>query len=244
MSVDYFQSTISRFRMGTASVNGLALFVGGIVSCPDLTASNTVDIYDSTIGLMIPGSPISIPRGDVACAATGDLAVCAGGFNGTTYYSTVDIFNSTSREWISTSLSLNVTISGLAASGVGNEILFGLGNSGYQMLVWTFDQLSNSISRPYSLPLTPGFPQGAATTVANRWVVFAGNQSVYIYDSQKSTWWDTTNLALSSPRNYATATSVGNYAFIGFDSSSNSNDIDIISFESNSYRCPISLPVQ
>jgi hypothetical protein len=95
--------------------------------------SNVVDIFDSLSG-MWNTTTLSQARGDLAATSLGNLAFFGGGDDGNltdigkTIFNIVDIFNSTSQTWSTTTLSQARTL--LASSSIGEIVAFGGGRDG------------------------------------------------------------------------------------------------------------------
>jgi hypothetical protein len=216
-------TTLSQARSGPAatSLNELVFFGGGVNATGE---SDRVDIYNVTSGSWTTAT-LSIARHELAATSSGNLVFFGGGWNqtgGTTPYNQVDIYNISDNSWSTATLSQ--ARAGLAATSVGNVILFAGGyNSNttfnpayFSNVVDIYNVTSGTWS---SATLSQGRWYLAATTVANRYALFAGgyNGSNYsnvvdIFDSLNEKWETAT---LSQSRAYLAATSLGNLAFFG-----------------------------
>ncbi|KAJ8024339.1 Kelch-like protein 4 [Holothuria leucospilota] len=73
---------------------------------------NSVERYDPRADAWFCVAPMSICRDSVAVAVLGDQIYAAGGFNGTSYVSTVECYDPVAGEW-----SLSTPLNGARAGG-------------------------------------------------------------------------------------------------------------------------------
>jgi predicted Ser/Thr protein kinase len=168
---------------------------------------------------------LSVPRYFLAAASSGTFVFFAGGGNTsstgyvqgpTTPYNQVDIYNVSNGSWSTATLSQARCF--LAATSVGNVVLFGGGSNGnvFFNVVDIYDVSSDMWTTATLSQAREGL---AATSVANRYALFAGGYNgtgpsnvVDLFDSLCGMWNSTTlSLARRSPE----AASLGNLAFLG-----------------------------
>jgi len=214
----------ARYYLAATSSGDLVFFGGGI---PFPLTSDQVDIYNVTNESWTTAT-LSVPRYHLAATFSGNLVFFAGGWNGTTYFNQVDVYNISDGNWSNATLSQPRYY--LAATSVGNLVLFGGGQNGTisctSGISGGCSGLSNIVdiynvtnSTWTSATLSQPRCYLAATSVANRYTLFAGGYNglepsniVDIFDSLNGTW---NTAILSEPREYLAATSLGNLAFFG-----------------------------
>jgi len=93
------------------SVGELAMFAGGWNNTKG-NRVNRVDIFNysdsfssSTGRYAWSTATLSVSRSDFSSSSFSDIAIFAGGWDGSTFYNTVDIYNSTSNSWSTATLS-------------------------------------------------------------------------------------------------------------------------------------------
>jgi hypothetical protein len=163
-----------------------------------------------------------IARGDFATAASAERAYFAGGVIFTSpgagvLMSALDIYDAPSRTWSSTSLSIART--GLAATALGDEVLFAGGwiPGGVEDHVDVWNE-ATGVWTSASLSLARG---DLAATSVGPYALFAGGREwgamsnplsavVDIYDSQNGTW---STASLSQARFWIHAVTVGERAY-------------------------------
>jgi N-acetylneuraminic acid mutarotase len=119
--------TAARFTAAT-TVGNKAIFAGGYGggwNAP--VSSNVVDIYDSDLGKPWESAAwstttLSVPRGRLAAATAGDLALFVGGRNDAPFgswveYDTVDVYNNSTDSWSFTTVPQARATIGAASTG-------------------------------------------------------------------------------------------------------------------------------
>lgn len=160
---------------------------------------------------------LSAARFGLAAASSGDLAFFAGG---TASNTAVDVYNATSNTWSTKVLPTGRW--GLSAAAVRDLVLFagGEGDSNFLLTVDVFNMTSRSW---YTMDSPEGLSRPrrdmAATSVANRYALFAGGlftghpepyaSEVDIYDAATGAW---TRASLGTGRTGVAATSVNGLA--------------------------------
>jgi hypothetical protein len=156
-------------------------------------------------------------------------AMFAGGFNGSTLSNAVDIYDASTGNWSTASLSQARNY--LTATTVGTKAIFagGQGDSGLSDVADIYDASTGNWS---TATLSQARDHLAATTVGTK-AMFAGGYSnsgvsnvVDIYDASTGTW---STAALSQARDYLVATAVGTKAVFagGLADGTLSNVVDI-----------------
>jgi len=169
---------------------------------------------------------LSVPRAGLAATSSGNLVFFAGGSSGDlveekSFFNEVDIYNMSNGIWSTATLSQGRE--SFAATSVGSLVMFGGGycpsncaGPYYPNVVDIYNVMSGTWT---TATLSQGRQNLAATTVASRFVLFAGGYDgsvfsnvVDIYDSLIGVWNTTT---LSQARQYIAAASIYNLAFLG-----------------------------
>ena len=202
-----------RWNLAATTVGDLAIFAGGRQgnpSGPDLAA---VDIYNTKTGewTHLPNG-LSEGRNALAATTVGDLAIFAGGWNGSSTSTRVDIYNAETGVWTSGNW-LSQGRNQLAATTVGHLAIFAGGNTGniYSSRVDIYNAETGEWT--YGDWLSAGRDNPAATSVGNL-ALFAGGSGystrVDIYNAETKEW--TNNDRLTPGRVHLAATSVGHLA--------------------------------
>lgn len=164
-------------------------------------------------------TPLSEGRNELAATSVGNYALFGGGWGGSsTYYSTVDTYNTNLVRTTPTSLS--ESRDRLSASSVGNYALFGGGHGNSRSS--TVDAYNSSLTRSTPTALSEARRALSATTVGN-YALFGGGWSGSGYsqtiDAYNSNLVRSTPTSLSEGREYLASTSVegydANYALFG-----------------------------
>lgn len=186
--------SVARQGLAAATAGSLAIFAGGRISTS--AASLVVDIYDSVSkqwsAFSTSSSGLSVARYNLASASLDTLAYFAGGTpDGSTSLFTVDIYNSSSRNWRSGNL-LGTARHSLAGVSAHTKIIFAGGTSGtdsgaidvYDVISFAWSTGTLSLARTLLSAVSVG-------TVA----YFAGGQSsgsavnrVDIFDAVSLVW--------------------------------------------------------
>ena len=169
---------------------------------------------------------LSVARGNLAAAGVGNFILFAGGSyhgsnNITTYYNTVDLYNTSTQTWSTSKLS--VARNNLAGAATGNKILFAGGQtqSGMDSTVDIYD-IGNGGWTTSHLSEPREIPTGAS---AGNIAIFAGGIGQYIasntadiYDVNAGTW---TTYHFSVSGYYLAGAGTGSkIAFAGFTNGS------------------------
>jgi len=173
-------------------------------------------------------TPLSVARGYLAGASVGNYALFAGGYDGSTYSSTVDAYDASLTR--TTPKALSSTREKLAGASVGNYALFAGGYSGstYRSTVDAYDA---SLTRTTPTALSSARYALAGASVGN-YALFAGGYGGGSYrdtvDAYDALLTRTTPTALSSARRYLAGASVGNYALFagGYGGGSSRDPVD------------------
>jgi hypothetical protein len=186
----------------------------------------TVDIYDASVGA--PSNPLawstavlSLPRAQMAAASVGDLAVFAGGWGPQGVpYADVDIYDNSSGQWSTTSLSVARTLGASAAAVVGTRAFFGGGHDTHFGSPNMFDVVDiydaqTGLWSSETLSVARGYV--GATALGNT-VIFAGGAGQgFAYSDVIDVFnvgtghWESTPI-LSQARGYVSALTVGGKA--------------------------------
>lgn len=245
----------ARFAHSAGAVGNYALFAGGFTS--DGVGSAVVDVLDRTYGYTFYVQYLSIPRGYLASARSGNLIKFAGGQSTNsggvgTVSARIDTFDASLGTFLSTSQLLSVARSFLAAVSVPSldMIVFAGGHNGSQVVdtidIWT--AANNSITQPTVLPTAR---HSLCTVAVGTRVFFGGGTNsllvptgvVEILDLATMTW-STASAPLSDGgRSYLVCSSFvaegSNYVMFagGVSPTSVSNVIDIY-HENGTYITP------
>ena len=185
---------------------------------------------------------LSLARSFFPAASVGTKAIFAGGWDGSSVSAVVDIFDSLTNIWASTTLSQ--ARYDFAATTLGTKAMFAGGSTtspqcaSFFSLVDIYDSTTNSWT---VANLSQARDYLAATTVGTK-AIFAGGKDcngnavdvVDIYDSSNDTWSTTT---LSQARYHFAATNVGTEAIFagGSLNSADSNVVDIYNSSNNTW---------
>ena len=213
-----FKLTVIATLFAGSGVKDLGLVAGGITSTGCV---GNVDILNITSGVWTKyNNSLSIPRYALTATTVGNLVLFAGGFNGYTWFDRVDIFNSLTSTWSTSSLSISRAF--FASASVRNLAFFAGGvyntTSTSGISINTID-IYNSTANFWTihsdgLSLARGYLSATSTDLK---VIFAGGQRttsssalssnvVDIYDFLTNV---ISNATLSIARSFLAATSVG-----------------------------------
>lgn len=181
---------------GAGAAGGKIVFAGG-TGRTDIAGPvymyNKVDIFDAVTGART-SAKISKGRSNIACGASGNKIVFAGGWYWDMMYNvlpanTVDIYDASTNTWTKTTLSSKRQDIGVAV--VGNKIIFagGQGNTGVTNKVDVYDVSTNT----WVTSLMPTARYAMRSAVIGTNAYFAGNgvtvdNSVAVYNSLTNTW--------------------------------------------------------
>lgn len=232
----------------STTVGDKILFAGGLTTWDKYSATAIVDVYDDTSGQWSVES-LSQARQVIAAASANGVALFAGGIipdpsdpSETTpaYVRTVDIYDSHSKSWSTSSLpSSRLEFS---AIGAGTKIFFAGGlNDNIQRdasrRVDIYDTETHSWS---TANLSEARSRIASTTLGTK-VFFAGGSTDYnysdvvdIYDLATNQW---STAKLSSARSSMTAAARGGYAIFaaGLDNNDYATTVDYYRASDNSW---------
>jgi hypothetical protein len=216
-------ATLSQARFGLAAtaVGTKALFAGGATTATRYSA--VVDIYDSALGA--PSNPaawstapqLSVPRRLIAAATVGSKALFAGGEMFPFTVAAVDIYDDSTGQWSTASLSAPRALYPHASATVGTRAYFA---GGFFTPNWISDvvdvfEASTGTWTNMTLPLRRGAL--AATAVGNL-VLFAGGFDTPVSVSDVVNVFDVgtgifrPDASLSAPRAEMAAVTVGGRA--------------------------------
>jgi len=237
------QTTLSLARglIAATTVGGVALFAGGVTgNYSNYVTSAQVDLFDSTTGQWSTAT-LSLERAWMAATSVGELAIFGGGWSSSSttpngYSAVVDIYNSSSGLWSTSSLSQERGY--LAAATVAGLAIFAGGYNDADYATPRVDMF-NLTSRTWSTTTLSLARYGlSGVTAAGGVVMFAGGAietstqylstaRVDIYNALTAEW---TTASLSVARYYIAATSVGDMTLFagGFSNYSESfNNVDL-----------------
>ena len=217
--------TDARDCLAATTVGSYALFGGGKISSS--LPLGTVDAYTSSLThKTFSAFESGTARYNLAATTANDIAVFAGGYDGTNYKVSVNMYNTTGTNLYLNgnigALSLTVARDRLAATSIGNYALFGGGYQGNNISSDTIDVFDCSsctqVSVPSTCKLSSARHQLAATSIGN-YALFGGGvnnslstpdrANVDVFDSSL-TRFRTTELSLA--RHSLSGTTVGDYA--------------------------------
>ena len=209
-TVEYFNSSLGMYnaidlsvpRGGLAAVTtgNAAVFAGGIRN----TDSTVVDIYNSSYTRTT--TSLSSARGYLSGGKCSSYAVFGGGSSKSTVIDAYNIYN-----WTSSTASLLVGRSDLAAAYVGNGDSYLLFGGGYPYTD-EVDAINFSLMVSYISPLSTARAALAATTVGD-YALFGGGTNSNVVDAYNSSLVKTTPTAMTYSLGAAlSATSVNGYA--------------------------------
>ena len=126
---------LARYYLAATTVGTKALFAGGGTgSLGAPVATDRVDVYDFSVGppndpaAWSMMQPLSVPRGALCAATVGSSALFAGGYGGAmTVFDTVDIYDDSTGQWMTATLSQARGLTPEASATVGSRVYIGGG---------------------------------------------------------------------------------------------------------------------
>jgi len=222
--------SVGRGWLAAASAGDLVLFAGGWhrQSNNKYIDTDVVDIYDVSLMQWLPPTKLSVGRTDLVAVASGDFVFFAGGSAmdatmATTYFSTVDIYDTKSRQWLPPTKLTNGRAN-IAAAAVRDLVFFAGGYDGVRdsSLVDVYNVTSHRWQK--TLLLSVGRTYLAASGAGDI-VLFAGGQVnsvspnvtqtnvVDVYNVQTKAWLPVKKLSVA--RSQLAAATNGEMIYIG-----------------------------
>lgn len=169
----------ARILLSATHVGDYALFAGGNTSVQGAssnTTSNVVDAFDSKLVRSSPSSYLTYARVGIAATHIGDYALFGGGYNISSYFNTIDVYNKSLTKQTKT---LSRGKSSLAATHVGNYAIFAGGRYDSNGLTNCniVDTYNSSLVHSTQASLSSARHNLSATHIGN-YAIFAGG-----YDS-------------------------------------------------------------
>jgi len=214
-----------RYCLAATTAGGKTVFGGGLYFDSGDIFTDVVDIYDANTQTWSTAT-LSEARYCLSATAVGGKAIFAGGIvnlqaNQSSYSNTVDIFDSATGLWTTSSLSHGRGY--IAATSVGNKAMFAGGSQASLQGSNVVDIYDDTTGLWTTGLLSEGRQAMAATSVGNK-AIFAGGNSqgfkstVDIFDAETDTW---STATLSQARTLLAATTVGSKAIFAGGSYSN-----------------------
>lgn len=185
------QLSVPRALMASVVCNDKLFFAGGYTY--DTLPSKIVDIYDPKSGTLT-SLELSFGRNHLSAAATGKLALFAGGCAGGWKhpYSRVDIYNDETETW--TTAELSVPRHHMAAGTLGTKVFFAGGILEYPNFTSRVDIYNAATNSWSTAELSEARGDLAAAVLGNK-ILFAGGRTatgsssrVDIYDADTGIW--------------------------------------------------------
>ena len=239
--LEWYNTNLSEAKqsMGVAVLGSKVYFAGGNNVSIYLT---TVEIFDLKTLVWDNSYNLSVPRDNPAGVSCGSKVFFAGGMNynlGVTY-STIDIYDTVTKEW--TNASLSVPRFSISAVSYGNKVLFAGGIS-FPWVVYDEVDIYNLETDEWTTEYLSQARGGIAGAVVGDMAIFAGgtisehtnSDRVDIYNFTTGEWKID---SLSLARSNASATRAGNKVVIAggyYNDWSSSAQVDIYEYPTGTW---------
>ena len=239
--LEWYNTYLSEAKqsMGVAVLGSKVYFAGGNNVSTYLT---TVEIFDVKTREWDNSHNLTVPRDSPAGVSCGSKVFFAGGMNynlGVTY-STIDIYDTVTKEW--TNASLSVPRFNISAVSYGNKVLFSGGIS-FPWVVYDEVDIYNSETDEWTTEHLSQARGGIAGAVVGDLAIFAGgtlseytnSDRVDIYNFTTGEW---SIDYLSLARSNASATAAGNKVVIAggyYNDWSSSAQVDIYEYPTGTW---------
>lgn len=202
----------ARAGMASQSIGSVAIFAGGFSSLSGQQLSDQVDIFDITLGRHV-ATKLNQSRAYLAAAVEGNQVYFAGGQTVTSKTAAIESYDVNRRSWRKVSESLAQPRSHLAATSLQGWLYFAGGLNAAEQAVDTVDMIQPSSGQHVTARLSSARHSLTATSVAERYIVFAGGVEgatesavVDVFDTVTRTW---SNLTLEVARSNFASCAVG-----------------------------------
>jgi hypothetical protein len=220
------QLSVPRFGLVATAVGTKVIFAGGATNGPfNAVVSDVVDIYDSALGL--PSDPLAWTattltqsRAFICAGTVGQLAMFAGGYDGTTDSNVVDVYDNSTDQWAVMHLSQARGFTTDASAVVGSKIFFAGGLQDNNVLSGVVD-IYDEQTGLWTVESLPTPRVGVLAVALGNVILMAGGLDTQLdpvdlvetFNVGTGKWG--LDALPSGPRNVGAATVVGDRAFFG-----------------------------
>ena len=227
-----------KYRQGVATLGSKAYFAAGQNDSLNLSV---IEIYDVSTETWDSAINLSVPRMHPACAAAGDKIFVAGGINFFTmeFFDEIDIWDTQTQQWSLEHL-LFPRFS-ISAVSYENKVLFA-GGANFSSGVFDVVEIYDIENGEWDFTTLSMGRSSMASAVVNDIAIFAGGYDletvtdrVDLYNFTTNTW---TTAALSEPRGFLAATTVGSKVYVAGGvrpDNTVSDRVDIYDAETNTW---------